>query len=213
MSFETILHHIVTQYNQELQNNVKNYRNSIQKLLIQHLQAKQIHFHEHNSETYIVAPGLSMQSNRRGLFHPEFVTYSAKNHRPLPAQENGYCIIHLLHTIPGVPQNHAFPHHHHIEKIALEFHPKLPLPKTGTWNLSQNLYQYESNLGEINAEYCNGGKGHYHQKSNHSSLELYISINRYDIRSIRFTPAILGDNTLTSFFKDIEYEGLDKLVN
>jgi len=69
MSFETILNQVVTQYNQELQNNGSNYHNSIQKILIQHLQAKQIHFHEHNSETYIVAPGLSMQSNCCGLFN------------------------------------------------------------------------------------------------------------------------------------------------
>ena len=213
MTFEEILKKVADQYQFTLKHNTPLEQQEIQQFLIQQFQAKRISFHEYSSESYIIAPGLSKHANRGNVLDPRFLTYTAQHHQPLSAEENGLCILHWLYKTPRLPQNHII--HHHLEKIAIEFHPKLPLPITGTWNNLDGQYRFTSDVGKINAEYIETHRGYYysHTINNQSRIDLSISVNRRDIRSIRIKPELLGTGLLTSFFKDIGYEGLDKLVD
>ncbi len=213
MTFEETLKKIADQYQSTLKQNTPLEQKEIQKLLVQQLQAKQISFHDHSSEAYIIAPGLSKHTNRGNLFNPQLLTYIAKHHQPLPAEYNGLCTIHWLYRIPRLPQTHIIAHH--LDKIAIEFHPKLPLPPTGNWNPLDGKYSFQSAFGKIDAEYLDGHRGHYFSNipKDQSRIDLNISVNRHDIRSIRIKSEFLGTGLLTSFFKDIGYEGLDKLMD
>ncbi len=216
MTFETVLKNITGEYLNMLRHQPNEYYASTRALLREHLQAKLVEFHETGSEAYIVAPGLAKHTGREDIINSEFVTYQSRNSQPaiLP-QENGLVIIHWLYKMQGMPQNHTTPSR--IEKIAIEFKPKLPLPKEGTWNPLNGIYHHESAMGILNADYLEAGKGHYHllhapSNGGHHDIELNISVNRHDVRSIRFKPDILGTYTLTSFFADMGWQGLEKLV-
>lgn len=214
MTFEITLHQLTEQYQSILKSNTPIEQKELQQLLISQLQAKNIHFYDYSSEAYFVAPGLSKHANRPGFFDSKFLIYISKNNPSLPPEENGICTIHWLYKTPRLPQTHIISNR--LEKIALEFHPKLALPITGTWNNLDGCYHYLSSTGKIDAEYLETHRGQYHslqeQKNPQHKIDLHLSVNRRDIRSIRIKPELLGLGILTSFFKDMGYEGLDRLV-
>lgn len=217
MNFEQTLLKVTQEYQTLLKQKSPVHHHQIQHLLTTYLQAKKIQFHDHNGEVLIIAPGLSKYSERENIINPALLNYHAKNHTPHPPQENGICIIHWQYKIPRLAATSIT--HPLIERLALEFHPKFPLPKTGSWNNLEGKYFFQATLGKIDGEYLETHRGHYHLNSaplaqnNHPRLDLNLSVNRRDIRSLRFKTELLGTGILTSFFKDVNYDGLEKLVD
>ncbi len=163
----------------------------------------------------IALPGLQTHLGIKGSFNGKGCSYHGrKGVPPLHHSENGWGDIKFFADSSSYLNGG--------DKVSINFFPYLDLPKTAkriektAWS---EKFELNGNMVCINREYERGsyflgGKVEMDEDDVEDLRNPGININARgtSIRDINILSERLGGGMLTSFFKDVDYTGLDKLV-
>lgn len=192
MSFEQALLQTLLAYN--------SVEEATREQLQLNLQARDIHYTQQYCTAVLIAPGIYLNRRIKSPFLPEDVTYTARNgHQPLPPEQNGLVELSITYQPP------------HSLLVRLDFIPRLLFPP-GTIDPKSAIVTTDSEQGCLWADRIEGD-GYYHLKSKpNDGLNVKVAISQDGIQAISCVSKGIGNGTITQFFKDMRYEGLDALV-
>ena len=222
MIFESKLKELVESYQVITDENSTGYQDKIKELLRKEIQASDIEFNndefEPSCKMVITAPGLQTYWGYSGYFREDAVTYEGRNgEETLHPRENGFVEAIFKHSPNAYFGEDDDYNKKAITNIYFTFGLELKIPEKKEYDKANGIYLYELKQGYFKANF-HTGDGRYVPNAERDKrlitnfFNLKITNRNNAVNWINIPANYLGTGTLTSFFEDFGYTGLDKLV-
>ncbi len=205
MKFESKLKEFIDTTNLLLKEERTTQGNKIPELVKEYFQARAIESLENgNFKIITTAPGLQTYNGLSKIFRQDAVCYTSRNgEKELLPDQNGFIELYFNRGFNRKGDDS-------ISELIFDFTPRLNFNNKGNIDES-GTYSSSSQHGKLVIPYSESCSGTF-MSQNEKFLTVTENVTRKGIKFISLNTELLGEGVLTSFFKHMGYEGLEKLL-